>query len=79
MVPWICLQFVFVVFPDHAHLLFLTTECLTFLLIFRFSCSNFRGHFIGQNFKTYFSSCVWFKHKSNSEIFRKFETKTAIH
>ena len=23
-VPWVCLQFLIVVFPDHAHLLFLT-------------------------------------------------------
>ena len=25
-VPWVCLQFVIVVFPDHTHLLFLLTE-----------------------------------------------------
>ena len=25
---------------------------------FRFSCSNFNGHFKGQNFKTHFSRCV---------------------
>ena len=24
-VPWVCLQFVIVVFPDHTHLLFLVT------------------------------------------------------
>ena len=27
-VPWGCLQFVIVVFPDHTHLLFLTFDCL---------------------------------------------------
>ena len=41
--------------------LFLTTESIAFLLIFRFLCSYFGGHFIGENFKTYFfSCCVWF-------------------
>ena len=25
-VPWLCMQFVIVVFPDHAHLLFLLTQ-----------------------------------------------------
>ena len=25
-VPWVCLQFVIVVFPDHTHLLFLTSK-----------------------------------------------------
>ena len=25
-VPWVCLQFVIVVFPDHTHLLFLITQ-----------------------------------------------------
>ena len=32
-VPWVCLQFVMVVFPDHTHLLFLLTDacqhCIT--------------------------------------------------
>ena len=26
-VPWVCLQFVIVVFPDHAHLLLLSAVC----------------------------------------------------
>ena len=26
-VPWVCLQFVFVVFPDHTHLLFNDNVC----------------------------------------------------
>ena len=26
-VPWACLQFLIVVFPDHAHLLFLSVVC----------------------------------------------------
>ena len=34
VVPWGCLPFVIVVFPDHTHLLFL--ECLPYL----FRCSN---------------------------------------
>ena len=28
-VPWVCLQFVIVVFPDHAHLLILLFDLLT--------------------------------------------------
>ena len=28
-VPWVCLQFVIVVFPDHTHLLFLTNRADT--------------------------------------------------
>ena len=28
-VPWVCLQFVIVVFPDHSHLLFLNTLYMT--------------------------------------------------
>ena len=34
-VPWVCLQFMIVAFPDHTHLLFLTNDnvCL-------FVCSN---------------------------------------
>ena len=28
-VPWGCLRFVIVVFPDHTHLLFLTLKCIT--------------------------------------------------
>ena len=31
-VPWGCLQFVIVVFPDHTHLLFLTHISLAFFL-----------------------------------------------
>ena len=27
-VPWVCLQFVIVVFPDHTHLLFFTKKCI---------------------------------------------------
>ena len=26
-VPWVCLQFVILVFPDHTHLLFLRRDC----------------------------------------------------
>ena len=26
IVPWVCLQFVFVIFPDHTHLLFLALK-----------------------------------------------------
>ena len=29
-VPWGCLRFVIVVFPDHTHLLFLNTVCLLY-------------------------------------------------
>ena len=29
-VPWVCLQFVIVVFPDHTHLLFLTKSDVKF-------------------------------------------------
>ena len=28
-VPWVCLQFVIVVFPDHTHLLFLETHIIS--------------------------------------------------
>ena len=31
-VPWVCLQFVIVVFPDHTHLLFLGSEYPLYLL-----------------------------------------------
>ena len=31
--PWVCLQFVIVVFPDHTHVLFLDPACLLFFLI----------------------------------------------
>ena len=30
VVPWDCLRFVIVVYPDHTHLLFLTSNCLAF-------------------------------------------------
>ena len=33
-VPWICLQFVSVVFPDHTHLLFSIKTCLYFSVIY---------------------------------------------
>ena len=34
-VPWVCLQFVIVVFPDHTHLLFMAcTRTITLLWIF---------------------------------------------
>ena len=32
--PWVCLQFVIVVFPDHTHLLFLTDQGKTRVTIF---------------------------------------------
>ena len=32
-VPWVCLQFVIVVFPDHTHLLFLITYFVNILNI----------------------------------------------
>ena len=32
-VPWGCLQFVIVVFPDHTHLLLFTVECLSSLYL----------------------------------------------
>ena len=31
-IPWICLKFVIVVFPDHTHLLFLLTRTVTSFL-----------------------------------------------
>ena len=36
-VPWGCLWFVFVVFPDHTHLLFLIVFYLFFVFVFFFS------------------------------------------
>ena len=36
-VPWGCLQFVIVVFPDHTHLLFLHLQTLTFIIQFQTS------------------------------------------
>ena len=35
-VPWVCLRFVIVVFPDHTHLLFLTTRTPQNLVTFLF-------------------------------------------
>ena len=32
VVPWVCLQFVIVVFPEYTHLLFLWVFCVGFLL-----------------------------------------------
>ena len=32
VVPWVCLQFVIVVFPDHTHLLFLGSEYPLYIL-----------------------------------------------
>ena len=32
VVPWVCLQFVITVFPDHTHLLFLGSEYPLYLL-----------------------------------------------
>ena len=32
-VPWVCLQFVIVVFPDHTHLLFLVTICYKLIVL----------------------------------------------
>ena len=34
-VPWVCLQFVIVVLPDHTHLLFLTLACEPLSLILK--------------------------------------------
>ena len=31
-VPWVCLQFVIVVFPDHTHLLFLFRKTISYML-----------------------------------------------
>ena len=33
-VPWVCLQFVIVVFPDHTHLLFLAQNYIDKLKVF---------------------------------------------
>ena len=46
-VPWVCLKFVFVVFPDHTHLLFLIKH-FTLLLLFYMPCtctSMAKAHF----------------------------------
>ena len=34
-VPWICLRFVIVVFPDHTHLLFLKVNLIKILVFFK--------------------------------------------
>ena len=45
---------------------------------FRLSCSNFDGHFKGQNFKTLSPGCVCKECRAlNIEIVRKFEPKRA--
>ena len=36
--PWGCLRFVIVVFPDHTHLLFLQYKCLMLILKIVFAC-----------------------------------------
>ena len=42
-VPWGCLRFVFVVFPDHTHLLFLTEPLCRAQAIFYALLNNERG------------------------------------
>ena len=32
-VPWVCLRFVIVVFPDHTNLLFLKAGCVTVIVL----------------------------------------------
>ena len=39
-VPWVCLGFVIVVFPDHTHLLFSSTICIINALIVRYYAMN---------------------------------------
>ena len=41
-VPWVCLQFVIVVFPDHTHLLFLGSEYPLYLLYMWFKTSDLK-------------------------------------
>ena len=33
MVPWVCLQFMIVVFPDHTHLLFCVSQLVQFAVL----------------------------------------------
>ena len=37
-VPWGCLRFVIVVFPDHTHLLFLVTAELSLKMVLPYNC-----------------------------------------
>ena len=58
-VSWVCLQFVFVVFPDHTHLLFLNELKDTYLRISNLPCILFFNylqkikflHYKGYQFK----------------------------
>ena len=51
-VPWVCLQFVIVVFPDQTHLLFLVCRGPSFVSIFqsmlRTSCLRQFGYFLSR-------------------------------
>ena len=42
MVPWGCLRYVIVVYPDHSHQLFLTQSLIKFILFGIFSFKNTR-------------------------------------
>ena len=41
--PWGCLRFVIVVFPDHTHLLFLHILLMEFSLFYRWKISHLRN------------------------------------
>ena len=38
VVPWVCLQFVIVVFPDHTHALAISNVFSSFILVFFLVC-----------------------------------------
>ena len=54
MVPYVCLQFVIVVFPDHTHLLLLTPGDRHILLLANKLSSIFRFHYTVMQFPIYF-------------------------
>ena len=54
-VPWVCLQFVIVVFPDHTHLLFLTPGARHILLLVNKLSAIFRFHYTVMQFSIYFN------------------------
>ena len=50
-VPWVCLLFVIVVFPDHTHLLFLGSECHLYLLYMNHKTDDLETCFVSLDSK----------------------------